>query len=67
MSQVNASVCVGMGSVGKKRLRLYREKIKARGYKSLSKYVVDVMDRELSLDLPKTKRRSDRQLVMQEV
>lgn len=56
MSQVNASICTGMGKVGKRRLKLYREKIKSRGYKSLSKYVVDLMDRELALDFPKSER-----------
>ncbi len=47
---------MGMGSIGKKRLKLYRRGIKARGYRSLSKYVVDLMDRELSINLPKINR-----------
>jgi hypothetical protein len=54
---------MGMGKIGKERLRLYHEKIKALGYKSLSSYIVDVMDRELSLDLPRGPRRSVRQPV----
>lgn len=58
---------MGMGNVGKRRLKLYREGIKARGYKSLSKYVVHVMDRELSLDLPKTPNHPSREPIAQEV
>lgn len=56
---------MGMGAVGKKRLKLYREGIKAHGYKSLSRYVVDVLDRELKLNLesPKEARRETRQAV----
>lgn len=64
MSQVNTSVCMGMGSVGKKRLKLYREGIKSRGYKSLSKYVIDVLDRELSLQISKVPRRETRTAVV---
>lgn len=63
MSQVNTSVCMGMGAVGKKRLKLYRQGIKARGYKSLSRYVIDLLDRELSLEIPKETRRETRQAV----
>ena len=54
MSQVNTSLCLGMNNVGKRRLKLYRERIKARGYKSLSKYVRDTIDREL----PENSRKS---------
>ena len=58
---------MGMGKIGKKRLKLYREGLKARGHKSLSKYVVDAMDRELAVDLPKPERRSVRTRIPQEV
>jgi hypothetical protein len=63
MSQVNTSVCMGMGKVGKRRLKLYREGAKARGYKSFSKYVKDVLDRELSLSVPRETHREIRQPV----
>ena len=63
MNQVNTSVCMGMGSVGKKRLKLYHQGIKARGYKSLSRYVIDTLDRELRLEIKKNTRRDIRQAV----
>jgi len=56
MEQVNTSICCGMGSTGKKRRKLYMEGSKARGYKSFSAYLRDIMDRELNVDLPTTDR-----------
>ena len=67
MSQVNASVCMGMGKIGHKRLKLYRERIKARGYKSLSKYMVETMDRELGLDFSPESHRQSPERIPQEV
>jgi len=67
MEQVNKSVCVGMGSLGKKRRMLYMQGIKARGYTSFSAYVVALMDKELSIELPKEPRRRARQPVAQEI
>jgi hypothetical protein len=52
MKQINASICLGMGDVGKRRLKIYQEKIKARGYKSLSAYVVNRLDQELDVEIP---------------
>lgn len=63
MSQINTPVRMGAGNVGKKRLKLYREKIRARGYKCLSDYVVDALDRELSLEFSKAPRRETRQAI----
>jgi len=57
MKQINISVVMGMGKNGKERARLYRERSKARGYKSLSAFVVQLVDRELDLKLPIGKRR----------
>jgi hypothetical protein len=65
MGQTSKSVCIGMGAVGKKRLRLYLQGIKARGYTSFSAYVVDLVDKELAIKLPKPPRRNSSQPVKQ--
>ncbi len=57
MEQVNKSVCIGMGPVGRKRMKMYLEAIKARGYSSFSAYVVDLLDKELGIELPRPSRR----------
>jgi hypothetical protein len=61
MSQINTSVCMGMGNIGRQRLKIYRQGIKARGYKSLSKFVIDILDRELHVTFSNAERDSCRQ------
>lgn len=51
MKQVNASVCLGMGEIGKKRLKLYQQHIKERGYRSLSAFIVHRLDAELDVNI----------------
>lgn len=57
MRQVNTSICTGMGKLGKQRLTLYRARVKAKGYRSFSAYVVKLLDQQLEVDLPRGKSR----------
>lgn len=56
MKQVNTTVCLGMGATGEKRLKLYRQGIRIRGYKSLSGYIVNLVDSQLEVDIPQGPR-----------
>lgn len=53
--QTITSVNFGMGDSGRERLRLYQELAKKRGYASLSAFIVDLVDAELGVNLPKPK------------
>ena len=54
-SQTQRSISLGMGEVGEERLKLYRSLAAKRGYDSLSAFIVDVVDKDLGIDLPKPK------------
>jgi len=56
-SQTVRSISLGMEEVGKKRLKLYTELARKKGYESLSAYIVDLVDRELGIDLPQPRMR----------
>lgn len=49
-----------MGEVGEERLKLYRKLAAKRGYDSLSAFIVDVVDKDLGVQLPKPKTRLGR-------
>lgn len=49
-----------MDEVGQKRLKLYQELAAKRGYDSLSAFIVDLVDKDLGVDLPKPKTRQGR-------
>jgi hypothetical protein len=49
-----------MGEVGEQRLKLYRELAAKRGYDSLSAFIVDVIDHDLGVKLPKPKVKQGR-------
>jgi len=54
-SQTQRSISLGMGEVGEERLKLYRSLAAKRGYDSLSAFIVDVVDKDLGIDLHKPK------------
>jgi hypothetical protein len=59
-SQTVRSISLGMGEVGEQRLKLYRELAAKRGYDSLSAFIVDVIDHDLGVKLPKPKVKQGR-------
>lgn len=67
MRQVNTSICTGMGKVGKKRLMLYRERVKAKGYRSFSAYVVTLLDQQLRVELPRARTGKNKLLLHETV
>ncbi len=48
------SIHLGMGEVGEQRLKLYKEHAAKRG-KSLSALIVELVDKDLGIFLPKPK------------
>lgn len=56
-AQTVRSISLGMGDVGEERLKLYRTLAAKRGYDSLSAFIVDVVDKDLGIHLPKPKTR----------
>lgn len=58
--QTNRSISLGMGETGQQRLELYKKLAKKKGYESLSAYIVDLVDKDLGVDLPKPKSRQGR-------
>ena len=59
-AQTVRSISLGMDEIGEKRLKMYRELAAKRGYDSLSAFIVDVVDKDLGIDLPKPKTRQGR-------
>lgn len=55
--QVITSINFGTSEVGQERLRLYKKLASERGYDSLSAFIVDLVDADLKIDLPKPKGR----------
>ena len=47
MTQVNRTICIGMGTIANKKLKLYVAGAKERGYHSFSAFVVALLEREL--------------------
>ncbi len=56
-SQTVRSISLGMDGVGQERLKLYKALAKKRGYESLSAFIIDVVDKDLGVTLPKPKMR----------
>ena len=56
-AQTIRSISLGMGEIGEERLRLYKQLAAKRGYDSLSAFIVDVVDNDLGVQLPKPKTR----------
>lgn len=56
-SQTVTSISLGKKEIGEERLKLWQERIAQRGYNSLSAFVVDLVDRDLGVKLPKPKSR----------
>jgi hypothetical protein len=52
-TQTQRSISLGMGEVGEERLKLYRSLAAKRGYDSLSAFIVDLVDKDLEINLPK--------------
>ena len=59
-SQTVRSISLGMDEIGQKRLRLYQQLAAKRGYDSLSAFIVDLVDKDLGIVLPKPKTRQGR-------
>lgn len=62
-AQMIRSIHLGMGEIGEKRLKLYKELAEKRG-KTIGALIIEIVDRELGVNLPKTgvgkSRRSSR-------
>ena len=50
MKQIKMPISFGVGATGRKRLRLYRERLKAKGYKNLSDYILALLDKEVAAE-----------------
>lgn len=59
-AQTVRSISLGMDEVGEKRLKLYQELAAKRGYDSLSAFIVDIIDKDLGINLPKPRTRQGR-------
>ena len=54
--QTTTSINLGTGDAGAERLKSYKLFIRTKGYTSFSAYIIDVMDREAGLAIPKPGR-----------